>query len=133
MAQALLPLPSAESGRARTEVSVPQDLQQAVATVTQPVGPGVVSCSGGPKMLTLITLFTLAVVGMMFVIGIVIAGAVLKLAWHLVLLPLKIVLLPILLVVVLVKVAVLIAVAAVVFAVLIPLLIIGAIVASPFL
>jgi hypothetical protein len=84
-------------------------------------------------MLTLITLLTLAVVGMMFVIGIVIAGAVLKLAWHLVLLPLKIVLLPILLVVVLVKVAVLIAVAAVVFAVLIPLLIIGAIVASPFL
>jgi hypothetical protein len=107
--------------------------RHAAATVTQPAGPDVVSSSGGSEMLTLITLFTLAVVGMMFVVGIVIAAAILKLAWHLVLLPLKIILLPIILILVLVKVAVLLVVVGIVAAVLIPLLIVGLVVASPFL
>ncbi len=84
-------------------------------------------------MFTLMMLFALAVIGTIAFSAVLVAALLFKAALHIALLPLKLLFLPFLAIMILVKVAVLFAVGAVLFAVLLPLLILGAIVAAPFL
>ncbi len=84
-------------------------------------------------MFTLMMLFALAVIGTIAFSAVLIAAFLFKATLHIVLLPLKLLFLPFLAVIILVKVAVLFAVGAVLFALLLPLLILGAIFATPFL
>lgn len=81
----------------------------------------------------LMMLMGLAFVGVIVFSAFILAMVLIKATVHVVLLPLKLIFLPFLAVLVLVKIAILLTVGAVVFAILLPLLIVGGLLAAPFL
>lgn len=83
-------------------------------------------------MFTMMAFFGVMMVGATILAALVMLAIATKVAFKLVLLPLKLLLLPIFAIVLIVKLAVLLTVGAVIFAILIPIAIIGAILAAPF-
>ncbi|HEX3108219.1 MAG TPA: hypothetical protein VHU41_03925 [Thermoanaerobaculia bacterium] len=83
-------------------------------------------------MFTLMAFFGVLMIGATILAGLVVLAIAAKVALKVVLLPIKLLLLPIFLVVLVVKLAVLVTVGAVLFAVLIPIAILCAVFAAPF-
>lgn len=83
-------------------------------------------------MFTLMTLFGVLMIGATVLAALVMMAIAAKFALQLVLFPVKLLLLPIFLVVLIVKLAVLLTVGAIVFAVLVPIAVLCAIFAAPF-
>ncbi|HEX7192972.1 MAG TPA: hypothetical protein VF381_15490 [Thermoanaerobaculia bacterium] len=83
-------------------------------------------------MFTLMAFFGVLMIGAAMLAALVMLAVATKVALKLVLFPIKLLLFPIFAILLIVKLAVLVTVGAVVFAVLIPIAIIGAICAAPF-
>ncbi|HEX3582577.1 MAG TPA: hypothetical protein VH087_12495 [Thermoanaerobaculia bacterium] len=83
-------------------------------------------------MFTMMAFFGVLMIGATILAALVMLAIAAKVALKVVLLPIKLLLLPIFAIVLIVKLAVLLAVGAVIFAVLIPIAVVGAICAAPF-